>query len=444
VGGAERQAAALALGLDRAGHQAVVVTFYPGGALEADLAGSGVALRSLDKRSTWDWPRALPRLALLLRRERPRALMGFTGVPNILTVLARPLVPGMRAVFSIRASNMDLSRYSGLSRLCYGLERRLSPRADLIVANSHAGMAHAASLGYARERMRVVHNGIDTERFRPDPEARERVRRELAVPDGHRLVGLAGRIDPMKDHATFLRAAALLARERPDTRFACVGNGPARQLCDLVRLEVELGLAGRVAWTGDRDDMPAVYNSFDLLVSSSCYGEGFSNALGEAMACGTPCAATDVGDSALVLGPTGPIVPPSDPDALARAMAQALDRLDSKGDAPGLAARARIEAEFTVDRMVANTLAAGGGSHVRHSGHPGPGRRAGPGRASGAGRGHGRRAAPPGAGRGRRVVRARGGAGPPAAVHHRPVAVGGAAHALGGRPLGGHVQRRDI
>src|SRR5262249_13039612 len=141
------------------------------------------------------------------------------------------------------------------------------------------------SQGFPADRMIVIPNGIDTERFRVDLDARRRVRAEWCVGEEEKLVGLVGRIDPVKDHPTFLRAAALVRRERADVRFVCVGSGQETHAQALLELAEQLGLQGRVLWTGARHDMPSVYNALDILCSAS-FVEGFSNSIGEAMSCG--------------------------------------------------------------------------------------------------------------------------------------------------------------
>ena len=152
--------------------------------------------------------------------------------------------------------------------------------------------------------MAVIPNGIDTSRFREMPGSGARLRALWGVRDDQILIGLVGRLDYMKDHPTFLRAAAKLTHHNDSVRFVCVGGGPISYAAQLKDLSSELGLHDRIVWAGDQDDMPSVYSALDLLVSSSS-GEGFSNVIGEAMACGVPCVVTDVGDSALIVGETG-------------------------------------------------------------------------------------------------------------------------------------------
>jgi glycosyltransferase involved in cell wall biosynthesis len=197
----------------------------------------------------------------------------------------------------------------------------------------------------------VIPNGIDTQRFRPDPEARRRVRSEWGIQDHEQVIGIVGWLRPMKDHPTFLQAASLLAQERNHLRFVCVGAGPAEYRDSLLQLTRSLKLTEHVTWLGGRSDMPAVFNALDLLVSSSAFGEGFGNVIAEAMACGVPCVVTDVGDSKWVVGDTGEVVPPRDPVALVKASGKLLDRIPHTPTQT----RRRIVEQFSVEKLVADT-----------------------------------------------------------------------------------------
>jgi glycosyltransferase involved in cell wall biosynthesis len=249
---------------------------------------------------------------------------------------------------------MNLADYGWLARFLYQVERQLARFADLIIVNSHAGLNYAAANGFPKNKMLVIPNGIDTERFKPDPQARRRVRAEWNIKDGEELVGIVARLDPMKDHATFLKAAALLGAKRKQAVFVCVGDGPSQHRERLVQLGGRLGLSGRLIWVSTHVDMPGVYNALDVVVSSSSYGEGFSNAIGEAMACGVPCAVTDVGDAALIVGRSGEVVPPRDPKALKTAIAKCLDkpRLDYHAEP---FSRQRIIGSFSVKELEVRT-----------------------------------------------------------------------------------------
>ena len=356
-GGAERQLIELARHLDQRRFAVTVATFYAGGALHAELAGvAGVRLIALGKRGRWDVLPFLWRLWRLLRAERPAIVHGYMEGGNLLGLLLGPLV-GARVVWGLRASNMNLDDYDWAPRLTFWLGARCSRLADAIILNSEAGRRHHLAHGYSGAHMLVIPNGIDVERFRPDAAARARVRQAWHVAPDVPLIGLVGRLDPMKDHPTFLRAAALVAAQNPRARFVCVGDGPPAYRAQLAQLADTLGLGPRLIWAGARGDMPAVYNGLDLLASSSACGEGFANVLGEAMACALPVVATDVGDAAVIIGDPARVVAPGDPAALAGRLLGLLALAPAGRQALGAAGRDRIVANYSIDRLADTTQA---------------------------------------------------------------------------------------
>jgi glycosyltransferase involved in cell wall biosynthesis len=252
---------------------------------------------------------------------------------------------------------MDLPAYGWLATWVFRAGAPLSRFADAIIVNSFAGKAHHVAEGYFAKGMIVIPNGIDSQRFRPDPAAGRRMRQEWKVATSERLIGLVGRLDPMKDHVTFLRAAELLARERSDVRFVCVGAGPEPYRTKLQSLSAELSLGARLIWAGPYQDVRAVYSALDIATSSSANGEGFSNVIAEAMACGVPCVATAVGDSALIVNEPQCIVPPRTPPALAAAWSHLLDCPRERRMEIGHQARRRIEREYSLERLVDRTEA---------------------------------------------------------------------------------------
>ena len=353
-GGSERQFVALANGLQQHGHSVVAIVFYANGALEADLRGSGVTIRVLDKQGRWDVVRFAFHLARVLRQEQPRVLHGYAGVANIFAVMLKPFLPGVKIVWGVRASNVPLRLYGWLPPILGRLESALSRYADLIIANSFAGLRHSVSQGYPRRKMVVIPNGIDTNRFVPCAESRARLRQRWGVSTGEKLIGLVGRLDPMKDHHTFLNAAAILDRERSDVRFVCVGDGPAAYRRDLQETGTQLGLDGRLLWIPNQADMPTVYNGLDVLCSSSV-SEGFPNVIGEAMACGIPCVVTTAGDSAQILSQARFTVQAGDPRVLAERLDMLLNSPPAEVVRMAAAGRQRIVQEFSIAHLVQAT-----------------------------------------------------------------------------------------
>jgi glycosyltransferase involved in cell wall biosynthesis len=174
---------------------------------------------------------------------------------------------------------------------------------------------------------------------------------EWGVRDDEKLVGVVARLDPMKDHATFLKAAGIVAASHERVKFACVGDGSDACRRELVRLAHEWGIADRIIWASARHDVWRVYNALDLAVSASRFGEGFPNAVAEAMATGVPCVVTDVGDSAAIVADTGWICAPRDSRAIADAIGAALSRLPVEP----LRVRERIQANYASPQLLRRT-----------------------------------------------------------------------------------------
>jgi glycosyltransferase involved in cell wall biosynthesis len=348
VGGSQRQLAVLAAGLARHGHDVAVAVLYTGGALEGLLGDGGVRLLSIGKASRWHVMTPLVRLRRLFLSERPDLIYAFLPMQTTLAALLLPTSLETKLVFGLRAGGMQLRHYDALNALTYRSEAWLSRRADLIIANAHAVRVDAIARGLPADRIVVVPNGIDTDLMRPDKEAGRALRRTWGVSDEAFVIGCVARLDPMKDHANFLTAAA---REDPGVHFVCVGHGPAAYRSELMRQAASLGLEDRVLWADEVGAMKAVYNAFDIATLASAFGEGFPNVVGEAMACGVPVAATDVGDVRAIVGGSGEVVPPRSPDLLCTAWQSLRQRLaHDRGQRENV--RAAIVADYSLAAMV--------------------------------------------------------------------------------------------
>jgi glycosyltransferase involved in cell wall biosynthesis len=351
IGGAQRQLVELAVGLHRAGCRVSVVTFYGGGAFEAPLRQAGVPVVCLNKSGRWQVVSFLWRLILALRREQPDIVYSFIDMPNLLVTAIRPFLKNVRLVWGIAASNMECAEHDALTDIEWRLGIFLSRFADLVISNSEAGRHYHVSSGYPAERTVVVPNGIDVTHFRPDPAARKEIRAQWQIEPGMKLVGLVGRVDPVKDQANFIHAARAVCNERNDVRFVCAGPGSGAYFDEVVALARSLGLDGRLLWAGERTDIWRVYNALDLAVSSSLT-EGLPNVIAEAMATGVPCVVTDVGDSAYVVGDLGWVCPPGDSAALAAAILKALAMLPRDGGP----IREHVCAHYSSAALVERTL----------------------------------------------------------------------------------------
>jgi glycosyltransferase involved in cell wall biosynthesis len=356
-GGAQRQLVSLVKALHQEDcFDVTVLHFYSGGPLLKDLIDRGITIISLEKQERWDVLGFFGRLFGHLKRIQPDVLHGYLGESNIVSMFVKPFFPSTRIIWGIRGSNTPSGRYGWLGSLLSLLERLLSSFTDLIIVNSHTGKTDYLDRGYAPDKMVVISNSIDTERFQPDSEAGAKVRSEWGISENTILIGLVGRLSPMKDHPTFLQAAALLSKEREDLRFVCVGVGEENYAKELYQLADDLGISEKILWAGGRSDMPAVFNALNIACSSSSDGEGFANVVGEAMACGVPCAVTDVGDSAWIVGRKGIVVPPKNPEALKTAIDELIEKANVDYNPQEI--RQLIVEQFSVRQLVIQTKAA--------------------------------------------------------------------------------------
>jgi glycosyltransferase involved in cell wall biosynthesis len=346
TGGAEQMLVRLITRLDQRRLRSLVVSMTAPGPVGPLLARAGIEVFSLDLARGRPDPRGLARLVGLLRRVRPDILQTWLYHADFLGLLAKPFVPFCRLFWNIRCTE---SIGAGIVRRLLAQGSRLP---DAVVVNSLAGKRFHEGLGYQPRRWEHIPNGCDTGVFRFDEAARRSLRDELGIADDAVAIGLPARFHPMKDHETFFAAARRLAAIRPEAIFVLAGPGIEPSNRRLTEAVGDGGLAERLHLVGDRGDMVRVYSGLDIVTLSSAFGEGCPNVLAEAMSCGVPCAATACGDAAEIIGPTGPVVPVRDAEALAAAW----DKLIAIGRegrrSLGADARSRILSLYDLNAVV--------------------------------------------------------------------------------------------
>ncbi len=352
VGGAEKVLLEVA---DRArahGVDPVIVTLTGRGALSREAGRRHLDLVELDLRGR-GLILGFLRLVRLLRRLRPDVVQTWLYKADLIGgVASRVARPSRPVVWNVRQANLDSAVNSRATTFAITCCRRLSGvvPAAIVCVSEEAATAHREA-GFAAARLQVIPNGFDLERFRPDPTARAAVRRELDIPQSSPVVGIVGRVDPQKDHRGFAAAAGVVAEALPDARFVLCGKGTEPGAEPLHGWLLEQGILDRCHLLGVRHDVPSVLAALDVLVSSSA-GEGFANAVGEAMACGVRCVVTAVGNSAELVGETGAVVPAGDPLKLGSQVLGLLELPDDERGALGRAARERVGARWSVDATV--------------------------------------------------------------------------------------------
>jgi glycosyltransferase involved in cell wall biosynthesis len=285
-----------------------------------------------------------------IRQIKPDLIQGWMYHGNLAAQLGAALAPArVPVLWNIRGSHFVLKGQKFATAATIWLTAKLSGLPAKIINNSAASaLGHEELLGYKAARRVVIPNGFDTSLFVPSPEARISIRRELGVEEKALLIGLVARFDPAKNHAGFLQSASLLLKTHPDAHFVLAGKQIVASNELLTAIARRLDILDRLHLLGERDDTPRLLAALDIATLSS-HCEGFPNVIGEAMACGVPCAVTDVGDSAWLVGDTGRVVPPSDPLALATAWDELIEIGGQERQRLGLLGRQRVIENFSLD-----------------------------------------------------------------------------------------------
>jgi glycosyltransferase involved in cell wall biosynthesis len=353
VGGAQSVLAQLLAGSSQGRHRAMVVALTGGTHMPARLEAMRIPVEFLDMRRDWPEPTKLSRLVGIIRKYQPDVVQTWLYHSDLIGTAAAWLAGRTPVVWGIHHTTegrRSVKRSTWIVvQLLAGLSRFMPSR---IVCCSHSAFRTHASLGYRTDRMVVIPNGIDTRRFRPRPAQRTALRSVLGLPPRARLIGMFARYHPQKDHGTLVRAAELLLRNHPKVHFVLAGEGIDAANVPLQRAITRTGFRDHFRLLGIRQDLPELCAAMDVVTLSSAYGEALPLSIVEAMSCATPCVATNVGDTAEVIGATGVVVAPNQPAALAAGWLRVLRLSELEYHRMGSQARRRIRGRYDLATMV--------------------------------------------------------------------------------------------
>jgi glycosyltransferase involved in cell wall biosynthesis len=351
IGGAENMLAQITARLDPTRFTSRVVSLTELGPMAKRIEARGVRVDAMEMRAFRKRIRGFVNLAKLIRKYRPHIIQTWLYHADLIGGLAA-IGYAAPVIWNLRQSNLHPFQSKPGTRTTVKICSRLSGvLPDAIVCGSKSAYEVHASLGYSTKSMRVIPNGVDLGRFKPDIGARIAIREELGLLRSTPLVGLFARFDPQKDHGLFVKAAATAAQANKHVQFVLCGPGIDQYNRTLLNWINATGLSNRFHLLGARDDIASLTAALDVSVSSSLYGEGFSNTLTEALACGVPCVTTDVGDSLDIVGNCGAVVPPGDHQRLSDAIARVLQRSVSD-QGVHRAARERAESAFDINVII--------------------------------------------------------------------------------------------
>jgi glycosyltransferase involved in cell wall biosynthesis len=342
LGGAERQLKALVTERQQESSlEHIVISLQDEGVIGKQLSGEkGVRLYCLNlhKSIAGVW-----QLYKILRREKPDVLQTWLYHADLMGLLIGKLARVPHIVWNIRCSNMELSQYSRLTAFVVKILKALSRFPDAVVTNSQSGQKFHTTLGYAPRRWVQIPNGIDADLFQPNIPSGQDLRRTFDIPEDAIVVGLLGRVDPMKDYPTFLRAMERLSLVHENLYCMVAGKGTEDASWAIV--------PPRFRRLGVWENASAFLNALDILVLSSAFGEGFPNVVGEAMACEVPTIVTDVGDAGVLIQTPTQIVPPQDVDKLILALKGLLALSSGERKVIGQQSRSRVLSSYSLPIM---------------------------------------------------------------------------------------------
>jgi glycosyltransferase involved in cell wall biosynthesis len=225
---------------------------------------------------------------------------------------------------------------------------------ESIVVVSKRAKLDSEKLGYSKKKLFLISNGYDFKILKPNKKDKLFLKKKINLKKRIPIIGKVARYDAKKDHLNLLKALAFISKKK--IKFFCVliGTGIDRNKVLLNEIK-KLKLIKNVKLLAPINDITKVMNGLDIHVQSSRYGEGFPNVVAEAMACGTPCVTTDVGEASFIVGNSGWIVPPKNSIRLAKALEKSLIEIGTKKwNKRRNKARKRIKENFDIFKMIAS------------------------------------------------------------------------------------------
>jgi len=252
----------------------------------------------------------------------------------------------IKLFWNIRQTLYDISNEKRKTRWLIILSRWLSFLPHSIIYNSNLSAEQHCNVGFLSKKTKIIPNGFDLQKFHPDQNRRQQLREELDISNEALLIGHISRLHPMKDHATLLRAIDRVTENisgsggKQEVLFLLIGHGVTN----------DLSKNTAIYFLGGQSDIPRIMSALDIVVSSSAWGEGFPNVIGEAMASEIPCVVTDVGDSAHIVGKYGLVCPVGDDQCIAESIMQLTENTEER-KTMGKQARQRIKENYSIDRI---------------------------------------------------------------------------------------------
>ena len=349
TGGAEVQLMRLLEKLDKTKFEMIVISLHEETYLADRIRELGLPVHSLHLKKNLS---NIRKAYKILKAFNPDIIHGTMYEGGVIGTLFNKFLPNKPPV--IWTVHEGLEHYRSEP-----LRKQIQLRVWSLISNLPECMMYVSYLnaeqhlkwGFKNRKALVITNGVDTERFQPNPCARKTIRESLEIAEDAFVIGITARFHPVKNHVGFLRAAGILHKTHPDVHFIMVGtdiDASNSALTDIIRANK---MEANVHMLGNREDIPDIVNAYDVAALTS-FGEAFPLTLGEAMASAIPCVATNVGDNEFIIKDTGRVVPADDDQALANAWQELVEMEKDAFKALGQAALERTLKNFTLKKQV--------------------------------------------------------------------------------------------
>jgi glycosyltransferase involved in cell wall biosynthesis len=352
AGGAEAMLAQLLTRFNCDHNETFVVSLKGEGIYGDNIREIGAHVASISFSRSFPDPRSLLKLMSLVRRYKPDIVQTWMYHADLIGGLTAFILGRIPLAWSIHHSmpNREYDKKSTLliARMCAILSKIVPVQ---IVCSSNAAKKGHEKFGYDNSKMTVITNGVDTSKFKPDLDARARLRKLACLGRDDFVVGFPARFHPIKGHQMFLQAASTVAKCNANIKYILCGDGVAPINMELQSIISNLGLEDRVVMLGVFDDMKSFFAGIDAMAITS-HSESFPLTLIEAMSCGVPCVTTDVGDCAEIVGETGFVTAVGDSEATAKAIIRIMNMDIVNRNTLGMAARRRVENNYAIDITV--------------------------------------------------------------------------------------------
>lgn len=332
----------------------IVISMMDSGLYGPQLRENGIRIETLDMPRGNVSFSGIKKLYKLIKSLDPDVIQTWMYHADLIGGIVARIAGSNNIVWNLRHSNLDRNVNSTstlvVARVC-SLLSYILPRK--IISCSHSSSSSHIAYGYAKKKIISIPNGYDLAKLKDNPVNGSFFRSTWNISNDQQLIAMIGRWDPQKDHRNLLKALALLQELKNNWKCMLIGPNMDSDNKELVELIKMHSLEEKILLVGPTKDICTVMSAIDIHILSSA-GEAFPNVVAEAMACGTPCVVTNVGDAKFIVGDTGWVVPPKDPQLLANAVMDAIHCMQNEEQwvIQKRLCRERITGNFSIEKMV--------------------------------------------------------------------------------------------